>query len=196
MRARSHDILTQVLAWTALVGILFAPLFLVHGYHTEVLGDRLETSGEVTVGIAVILRATARRLMRRLEQLDAHDLRRLHARQRQDRDATLRQVRRARPDGRGHARGDPAGGRRGAAAGPRQLQGGEQAPAARVPGSGLRRAVPVLLGRPGRGRTPDPRPGHPRRSPGRARDLAAGRGPAARRCRVAPDRKAGWRACA
>jgi len=46
------------------VAFFFLPLFLIHRYQTGVIEGVPEGAGEATVGIAVILRATARRLLR------------------------------------------------------------------------------------------------------------------------------------
>ncbi len=57
---------TQIAVITAIFGaliLLFLPLFLIHGYETEEVAREIGHLGEVTVGLAVILRATARRVL-------------------------------------------------------------------------------------------------------------------------------------
>ncbi|MCA8977186.1 MAG: hypothetical protein KDC98_20865 [Planctomycetes bacterium] len=56
--------MASVLGGLAVAVLLCAPLFVVHLYRSSIGGAEGPTSEEVTVGIAVILRATARRFLR------------------------------------------------------------------------------------------------------------------------------------
>lgn len=64
MPASSHSRWIGALAGVALVATMFAPLFAIHAYGASSIAGGRPAVGEVTVGLAVILRATARRLLR------------------------------------------------------------------------------------------------------------------------------------
>jgi hypothetical protein len=54
----------NVVAWASVIGLLFLPLYLIHAYSTTTLSVAVAHKAEATVGIGVLLRATARRLLR------------------------------------------------------------------------------------------------------------------------------------
>jgi hypothetical protein len=64
MLDRRYDRLSQAFAWFSLLLVLFVPLVVIWIYGLDAAETTGEAGGEVTVGIAVILRATARRLLR------------------------------------------------------------------------------------------------------------------------------------
>ncbi len=64
MPASSHSRWLGALAGVALVVTMFAPLLAIHAYGASSIAGGRPAVGEVTVGLAVILRATARRLLR------------------------------------------------------------------------------------------------------------------------------------
>lgn len=64
MKSATFERLGLVFALSCLLLFVFVPLVLIHFCQSENVGTATRQSGEVTVGIAVILRATARRWLR------------------------------------------------------------------------------------------------------------------------------------
>lgn len=64
MKSATFERLGLIFALSCLLLFVFVPLVLIHLFQTEDMGTAARQSGEVTVGIAVILRATARRWLR------------------------------------------------------------------------------------------------------------------------------------
>ncbi|MCL4206860.1 MAG: hypothetical protein KJ000_30630 [Pirellulaceae bacterium] len=64
MKAATFDCLSFALALACLLLLVFLPLWLIYAYQAEGIGETARTTGEVTVGVAVVLRATVRRWFR------------------------------------------------------------------------------------------------------------------------------------
>ncbi|MCP4040437.1 MAG: hypothetical protein GY731_00580 [Gammaproteobacteria bacterium] len=63
MHSQRLEQIAAAIAVFSVLALLFLPLFLIHGYETEEVVRGVGHLGEVTVGLAVILRATARRVL-------------------------------------------------------------------------------------------------------------------------------------